>query len=301
MMANNNLRAEGKAKIAMVALLIPSVLNIFLDYIFIDIMNWGMEGAGWATTISYIGCASYIAYFYISGRGELKIRPALFIIKKEVVYEIFSIGSVNLVRQGTISLLAIVLNNTLYYYGNLVGGMGGEIAISVYGLATRMTMFALFPLIGIAQGFMPIAGYNYGAKNFLRVKKVINTALISGVLIASLIGGLLIFGAELIPHIFTKDKKLIEFAPNAIFWIFSATPIIVFHLIPPSFYQAIGRAKPALLLTLIRQGFFLIPLVLILPKYYGIDGIWYSFPISDILSAGICYYFLRRSTKKLAS
>lgn len=301
MMANNNLRAEGKAKIAMVALLIPSVLNIFLDYIFIDIMNWGMEGAGWATTISYIGCASYIAYFYISGRGELKIRPALFIIKKEVVYEIFSIGSVNIVRQGTISLLAIVLNNTLYYYGNLVGGMGGEIAISVYGLATRMTMFALFPLIGIAQGFMPIAGYNYGAKNFLRVKKVINTALISGVLIASLIGGLLIFGAELIPHIFTKDKKLIEFAPNAIFWIFSATPIIVFHLIPPSFYQAIGRAKPALLLTLIRQGFFLIPLVLILPKYYGIDGIWYSFPISDILSAGICYYFLRRSTKKLAS
>ena len=299
MMANNNLRAEGKAIIAMVALLIPSVLNIFLDYIFIDIMNWGMEGAGWATTISYIGCASYIAYFYISGRGELKIRPALFIIKKEVVYEIFSIGSVNLVRQGTISLLAIVLNNTLYYYGNLVGGMGGEIAISVYGLATRMTMFALFPLIGIAQGFMPIAGYNFGAKKFLRVKQVINTAMVSGLVIATFIGGLFVFGAELIPHIFTKDEKLIKYAPNAIFWIFSSTPIIVFHLIPPSFYQAIGKAKPALFLTLIRQGVFLIPLVLILPRYFGIEGIWYSFPISDVFSAIICFYFLKRSTKKL--
>ena len=180
MMANNNLRAEGKAKVAMVALLIPSVLNIFLDYLFIDIMNWGMEGAGWATSISYIGCAVFIAYFYISGKGELKVIPQLFKIDKKIISEIFSIGSVNLVRQGTISLLAIVLNNTLYYYGNLEGGMGGEIAISVYGLATRMTMFALFPLIGIAQGFMPIAGYNFGAKKYERVSKVINTALISG-------------------------------------------------------------------------------------------------------------------------
>ena len=301
MMANNNLRAEGKAKVAMVALLIPSVLNIFLDYLFIDIMNWGMEGAGWATSISYIGCAVFIAYFYISGKGELKVIPQLFKIDKKIISEIFSIGSVNLVRQGTISLLAIVLNNTLYYYGNLEGGMGGEIAISVYGLATRMTMFALFPLIGIAQGFMPIAGYNFGAKKYERVSKVINTALISGMIIASFIGGLLVFGADLIPYIFTKDQKLITFAPNAIFWIFSSTPIIVFHLIPPSFYQAIGKAKPALFLTLIRQGVFLIPLVLILPRYFGIEGVWYSFPISDILSAIICYSFLKISTKKLIS
>ena len=301
MMANNNLRAEGKAKVAMVALLIPSILNIFLDYIFIDIMNWGMEGAGWATSISYIGCAIFIAYFYISGKGELKIIPRLFKIDKKIIFEIFSIGSVNLVRQGTISLLAIVLNNTLYYYGNLTGGMGGEIAISVYGLATRMTMFALFPLIGIAQGFMPIAGYNFGAKKYERVRKVINTALTSGVIIALFIGGLLVFGAGLIPHIFTKDQKLITFAPNAIFWIFSSTPIIVFHLIPPSFYQAIGKAKPALFLTLIRQGVFLIPLVLILPRYFGIEGVWYSFPISDILSAIICYSVLKVSTKKLIS
>ena len=301
MMANNNLRAEGKAKVAMVALLIPSILNVFLDYLFIDIMNLGMEGAGWATSISYIGCAVFIASFYISGKGELKVIPQLFKIDMKIIYEIFSIGSVNLVRQGTISLLAIVLNNTLYYYGNLEGGMGGEIAISVYGLATRMTMFALFPLIGIAQGFMPIAGYNFGAKKYERVSKVINTALISGLIIASFIGGLLIFGADLIPHIFTKDQKLITFAPKAIFWIFSSTPIIVFHLIPPSFYQAVGKAKPALFLTLIRQGVFLIPLVLILPRYFGIEGVWYSFPISDILSAIICYSYLKISTKKLIS
>ena len=116
-------------------------------------MDLGMVGAGWATTISYLGCAGYIIYFYLAKKAELKVKLVLFKLNKLIVSEIFKIGSVNLLRQGTISLLAIVLNNTLFYYGNLQGGMGGEIAISVYGLATRMTMFALFPLIGIAQGF----------------------------------------------------------------------------------------------------------------------------------------------------
>ena len=299
MMANNNLRAEGKAKIAMIALLIPSVVNIVLDYIFIDIMDLGMVGAGWATTISYLGSAGYIIYFYLAKKAELKVKLVLFKLNKLIVSEIFKIGSVNLLRQGTISLLAIVLNNTLFYYGNLQGGMGGEIAISVYGLATRMTMFALFPLIGIAQGFMPIAGYNYGAKMYNRVNSVIKIALIYGFIIASFIGIILMVSSDLIPYIFTKDTKLIKHAPNAIFWIFSATPVIVFHLIAPSYYQAIGKAIPALLLTLTKQGLFLIPFVLILPIYFGIEGVWYSFPISDIISAGICFYFLRKSTSKL--
>ena len=299
MMANNNLRAEGKAKIAMISLLIPSVVNIVLDYIFIDIIDLGMVGAGWATTISYLGSAGYIIYFYLAKKAELKVKLVLFKLNKLIVSEIFKIGSVNLLRQGTISLLAIVLNNTLFYYGNLQGGMGGEIAISVYGLATRMTMFALFPLIGIAQGFMPIAGYNYGAKMYDRVNSVIKIALIYGFIIASFIGIILMVSSDLIPYIFTKDTKLIKHAPNAIFWIFSATPVIVFHLIAPSYYQAIGKAIPALLLTLTKQGLFLIPLVLILPIYFGIEGVWYSFPISDIISAGICFYFLRKSTSKL--
>lgn len=299
MMANNNLRAEGKAKVAMIVLLIPSFVNIILDYIFIDIMDWGMAGAGWATTISYFGSAFYIIYFYVIGKGELKVRTKLLKLDFKIVSETFKIGSVNLVRQGTISLLAIVLNNTLYHYGELKGGIGGEIAISVYGLATRMTMFALFPLIGIAQGFMPIAGYNYGAKMYDRVKSVINYALVSGLIIAAFIGGVLMFSADYIPYLFTKDLKLIQHAPNAIFWIFSATPIIVFLLIAPSYYQAIGKAKPALLLTLTKQGIFLIPLVLVLPMYYGINGVWYSFPISDVISAIICFYFLRVSIKKL--
>jgi putative MATE family efflux protein len=298
MMANNNLRAEGKAKIAMVVLLIPSIVNIFLDYIFIDLMNYGMEGAGWATTISYLGCAAYIFYFYLAGKGEMKVIPEKFKLNKKIVSETLKLGSVNMVRQGTLSVLAIVLNTSLFKYGNL-DGMGGETAISVYGLAGRLVMFAFFPLIGIAQGFMPIAGYNYGAKNYERLKEVINAALIYGFIIAGFICLILIYSAEWIPYLFTKDVDLIKYSPDAIFWLFVTSPVVSFTLISPSYYQAIGKATPALLLTLTKQGLFLIPLVFILPMYYGINGIWYSFPISDIISAIICYYFLRRSIKRL--
>ncbi|MDB4710828.1 MATE family efflux transporter [Flavobacteriales bacterium] len=299
MMANNNLRAEGKPKIAMVVLLIPSIVNIFLDYIFIDLLDYGMDGAGWATTISYLGCAFYIFYFYLSGKGELKVIPKLFKLKKEIVTEIFKLGSVNLVRQGTLSILAILLNTSLFIYGNQIPEMGGETAISVYGLASRLAMFAFFPLIGIAQGFMPIAGFNYGAKNYKRVKDVINISLIYGFIIASFICAILTFSSSWIPYIFTSDLKLIKYSPDAIFWLFITAPIVVFQLISPSYYQAIGKAFPALLLTITKQGLFLIPLVILLPYYYGINGIWYSFPISDILSAITCYYFLRKSVKKL--
>ena len=299
MMANNNLRAEGKAKVSMIVLLIPSFVNVILDYVFIDLFEWGMSGAAWATTISHLGCAAFIIYFYVMGKGELKVIPILFKLKKDIIGETFKIGSVNLVRQGTISLIAILLNNTLYFYGSQTGGIGGEVAISVYGLATRMAMFALFPLIGIAQGFMPIAGYNYGANHFERVKSVINVSLIAGLAVSIVITAILLFSSNYIPYLFTKDPALIEHGPTAIFWIFSSTPILVFLLIAPSYFQAIGKALPALLLTLTKQGIFLIPMVFILPIFFGLEGIWYSFPISDSISAIICYYFLRKSSNKL--
>ena len=300
MMANNNLRAEGKPKIAMVVLLIPSLVNIILDYVLIDYFRLGMAGAAWATTVSYLGCALYIFYFYLAGKGELKVVLSKFKLNKEIVTEIFKLGSVNLVRQATLSLLAIVLNTSLFFYGGKIPEMGGETAISVYGLASRLAMFAFFPLIGIAQGFMPIVGYNFGANKYNRVKETISLSLVYGFIIASIICFILTYFAPLIPQLFTHDKKLIHYSPDAIFWLFITAPTVVFHLIGPSYYQALGKALPALLLTITKQGLFLIPLVVVLPIYFGIDGIWYSFPISDILSAITCYYFLRKGVKKLA-
>ena len=300
MMGNNVIRAVGKPKNAMYAMMLPSISNLILDYVLIYVFDFGMHGAAWATTVSYLGCALYIFYFYLAGKGELKVVLSKFKLNKEIVTEIFKLGSVNLVRQTTLSLLAIVLNTSLFFYGGKIPEMGGETAISVYGLASRLAMFAFFPLIGIAQGFMPIVGYNFGANKYNRVKETISLSLVYGFIIASIICLKLTYFAPLIPQLFTHDKKLIHYSPDAIFWLFITAPTVVFHLIGPSYYQALGKALPALLLTIAKQGLFLIPLVVVLPIYFGIDGIWYSFPISDILSAITCYYFLRKGVKKLA-
>ncbi|MDP4710573.1 MAG: MATE family efflux transporter [Saprospiraceae bacterium] len=292
MMSNNVMRALGAPKMAMFVLLVPAVLNIILDPIFIVAFDWGLAGAAWATAFSYVASAGFaVWFFFFSGRSELRITPVQLILKWSMVREIFSIGIVTLARQGTISLLAIVLNNSLFTYG-------GELAVSVYGIINRMMMLVNFPVIGITQGFIPIAGYNYGAKQWSRVRAVIRLAIRYGTGIASLLCiGILIF-AHLLANIFTNDAALMDASPMAIRIAFMATPFITLQLISSAYFQAIGKPIPALLLTLTKQGFFLIPLILILPGFWGLNGIWIAFPIADTLSAVFCYYFLIREANR---
>ena len=292
MMSNNVMRALGAPKMAMFVLLVPAVLNIILDPIFIVAFDWGLAGAAWATAFSYVASAGFaVWFFFFSGRSELRITPMQLILKWSMVREIFSIGIVTLARQGTISLLAIVLNNSLFTYG-------GELAVSVYGIINRMMMLVNFPVIGITQGFIPIAGYNYGAKQWSRVRAVIRLAIRYGTGIASLLCiGILIF-AHLLANIFTNDAALMDASPMAIRIAFMATPFITLQLISSAYFQAIGKPIPALLLTLTKQGFFLIPLILILPSFWGLNGIWIAFPIADTLSAVFCYYFLIREANR---
>lgn len=292
MMSNNVMRALGAPKMAMLVLLVPAVLNMILDPIFIVVMSWGLAGAAWATALSYVASAIFaVWFFFFSGRAELVITRKELVLKYDMVREIFSIGVVTLARQGTISILSIVLNNSLFSYG-------GELAVSVYGIINRMMMFVNFPVIGITQGFIPIAGYNYGAKQWTRVRAVIRLALRNGTGIASGICALILVFAHLIPGIFTNDGALMEASPMALRIAFMATPFITFQLIGSAYFQAIGKPTPALLLTLTKQGFFLIPLILILPGFWGLNGIWIAFPIADILSAAFCYFFLIREANR---
>lgn len=298
MMANSNLRAEGKARLPMIIMFVISISNILLDHLFIVQLDWGMEGAAWATTSSYMMGGITLLLFYLVGNTELKVRPAYFKLEKLIVKEIFSIGVVTFVRQGSISILMIVLNHSLFYYGNM-NGVGGENAVSIFGIVNRINMFAFFPLIGISQGLMPIVGYNYGARNFDRVKKAMRISLISGFLIAACIASLLLMSSSYIPRIFTNEKVLLEHTPKAIFWMFLVTPLLIFQLAGASYFQAIGKGLPALLLTLTKHSFFLVPVVLLLPLYLDLEGIWYSFPIADFLAASVCFYFLTKGLKKL--
>lgn len=290
MMGNTVIRAEGKPKYAMYAMLIPSVSNLFLDYIFIKVFQFGMYGAAWATTGSYFLSFVFILWFFLSGRTELKLKLNHFIPVYALVKEISSLGFVTLSRQAMVSITYLLMNNILF-------GLGGETLVVVYAIIARMLMFSLFPVYGITQGFLPIAGYNYGASLIGRVKQTINTAIIYATLLASIVFIFLMVYPEPITLLFTNDTLVLSKAPSAMRWVFAATPIIAIQLIGAAYFQAVGKAKPALLLTLSRQGFFFIPLILILPKFYGELGVWISFPISDVLSTLITAYFLRREVK----
>ena len=290
MMGNTVIRAEGKPKFAMYAMMIPSVSNLVLDYVFINVLGYGMEGAAWATSISYILCFIFIWWFFLSKNSELKINLPHFRLSSSIVSEISSLGFVTLARQAVVSVTYLFMNNILY-------DLGGETSVTAYAIVGRMLMFAMFPVLGITQGFLPIAGFNYGAKNYERVRQSINIAIKYAAVLSTCIFIILMFFPEAITRIFTTNLDVIKQTPNDMRWVFAATPIIAVQLIGAAYFQSIGKAIPALLLTLTRQGFFFIPLILILPKFYGELGVWISFPISDVLSTIVTAYFLNREVK----
>lgn len=291
MMGNPTIRAEGKPKFAMYAMMVPSVLNILLDILFIKYFNWGMYGAGLATSIAYASCGLYILYFFLSSKSELQIIPKNFKLDFKIVQEIAKLGGVSIVRQGAISILMIVLNYSLYTYG-------GEISIAVFGIINRVMMFALSPVLGVSQGFLPVAGFNIGAKKNDRVKETIKKSIYFGSILGTLVFiGIVIFKEQII-WIFTNDATLLEKTPDAMLVVFLVTPIVTMQLIGSAYFQAAGKAMPALLLTLLKQGIFLIPLAYFLPIYYGIDGVWWSFPIADTLATIITVLVLKREVSK---
>ena len=290
MMGNNVIRAEGKPKFAMIAMIIPSVSNLLLDYILINLFDMGMLGAAIASSVSYFFCFAYVLWFFLSKNSELKINWSHFGFDFPILKEISSLGFVTLARQAVVSVTYLLMNNILFE-------LGGEDSVTVYAIIGRMLMFALFPVLGVTQGFLPIAGYNYGAGNWDRVRKSINTAIMYSCGLGLLVfAGIMVF-SENIVRVFTDNPNVVRDTPNAMRWVFAATPIIALQLIGSAYFQAIGKAVPALLLTLSRQGFFFIPLVLILPLYYGDIGVWISFPIADVLSTMVTAYFLNREIR----
>jgi Na+-driven multidrug efflux pump len=246
-----------------------------------------MLGAAWATTGSYGFCFIFIAWFFLSKNSKMKIQAKHFCLKISIVTEIASLGSITLSRQAIVSVTYLLMNNILFDFG-------GETSVTAYAIVSRMLMFALFPIFGITQGFIPIAGFNYGANNYDRVKQSIRKAIQYSILLSSLIFIFLFSFPELITKVFTTDILVIQKTPMALRWVFAATPIIAIQLIGAAYFQAVGKAVPALLLTLSRQAFFFIPMIFILPLYCGELGVWIAFPISDLLSTLLTAYFLRR-------
>jgi putative MATE family efflux protein len=295
MSANNLIRAEGNAKIAMVSMLIGAILNMILDPIFIFIFKLGIKGAALATIISQFISFLYILTYLYSGKSSLKIKLHHLKPKIHIIFEILTVGSAAFFRQVTGSVVAIVVNNSLRIFG-------GDIALIIVGILHRVTMFVFMPLFGVIQGMQPIVGFNYGAKKLDRVKEAIKLSLITTIVIA--IFGWLI--AELFPFaiisIFTHDAEVIEKGSNVIRIVLSMIPVIGIQIVGAALFQSLGKAVPSLILSLLRQVLLFIPLVIILPRVFnlGLLGIWLAYPAADILSVILTALFLRSELKKMS-
>ncbi|HKL41360.1 MAG TPA: MATE family efflux transporter [Clostridia bacterium] len=296
MVSNNVIRAEGNAKVAMISMMIGTGFNIILDPIFIELLGFGIEGAAIATVLGQVLAFLYVTNYFYRGKSNFKIMPHHLKPNFEYLKEIFTVGFPTFMRQIAGSILAIVVNNSLGFYG-------GDLAISVYGVINRVLMFILMPMFGIVQGFQPIASFNYGAKNFKRVIEVLKVS-IKFLIIYSTIGVIII---QLFPGIiikmFNNDTELVNLGKVAIRIVTIMIPFVGIQILSASLFQAIGKAGPALIVSMSRQTLFLIPLVLLLPNFnnLGVIGIYAAFPIADVLAIILSLYLLRREVISLKS
>ncbi|UTW65433.1 MATE family efflux transporter [bacterium SCSIO 12643] len=288
MMLNNVLRAEGNAQAAMIVLGLPSIINILLDAVFIIVLDMGLNGVALATALSQ-AIGVIIGVIFLLRKSQIIPSLSDFKWSTKLVKSIAGLGSVQFLSQATMSIVVVFANNLLMKYG-------GDLAISAYGLVIRITMFAFFPVMGIVQGFMPIAGFNYGAGKQNRVKEAIHKSFLSSTIIAFSIMILAMLGAESIVGVFTDESDLILMASVVMYWVFSAYPLLGIQQVSTAYFQAIGKARPALWLTLVKQ-IILIPTLFILPLFFQLDGIWYGFPISEVSTTLIAYSSFRRELK----
>ncbi|OOB76147.1 MATE family efflux transporter [Clostridium haemolyticum] len=277
---NNIIRSEGNAKIAMFTMIIGAIFNIILDPIFIFIFHMGVKGAAIATVLSQIANTFWVLRHFTGKNSFLKLKRKNLKLDLEIFKSIIAIGMAPFSIQVAASLVNIVFNKELMIYG-------GDLAVGAMGIINSITMLIIMSIISVTQASQPIVGYNYGSMQFDRVKETIKVAAIGATIIA-LIGfiGVEFFPKYLIGIFNRKDEELLRIGVSGIRINLFALPIIGFQIVGSNYFQAVGKAKVAIVLSLLRQVIVLIPLLIILPKIFdlNINGVWLACPISDIIS-----------------
>jgi putative MATE family efflux protein len=290
--SNNIIRAEGRPRAAMYSMVIGAVLNIILDPIFIFVFKMGIRGVAIATIISQIASCIYIIFYFMSGESIFHFSPAMFKIKKDLIKNILLIGFPSFLMAVIDSVIFLIFNRAILYYGN-------DLYIAISGITIRIIDFTLMPIIGIAQGFSTIIGFNYGAKLYPRVKKVLKEAVAWTTAIASVGFIIIMFFPKPLLSLFSGGNEIIanSVLPMRIIAIF--LPLLGFLIIGGSLFQAIGKPSPALIITLSRQLLFLIPSILILPLFFSLNGVWLSWPVSDFLAFLVTSIFVYKEIKTI--
>lgn len=274
---NNFIRADGNPKVAMYTMFLGAGLNIILDPLFIYVFRMGMAGAALATILAQMVSCIWVVSYFLSKRCNYKLKLKYIKIRPRIFLTIISLGMPGFLLQLANSLLNAILNKNLYIYS-------GDIGVSVMGIINSIQTLLLMPIIGIRQGMQPVISYNFGAKKYNRVKTAVLLASLVATMIV-IIGYIMIW---LIPEqligLFNRDEELVKFGRAALISWMLLLPVVGFQIIASNFFQAIGRSRSAMFLTLTRQVIFLIPALIIFPKIWGLEGLLYSAPFADFFS-----------------
>ena len=293
---NAVLRAASKPRMAMFATIFTVAMNILLDAVFILWWHWGIKGAAFATVISQVLALCWQMKLFSNKNELLHLKRGIYKLKANLVRNIISIGISPFLMNACACIIVIFINNQLVKFG-------GDIAVGAYGIANSIAMIFIMFVIGLNQGMQPIAGYNYGAQQYGRMMRVVKLSIITAICIMLTGWALAMFAPYYCARMFTKDPELIKGSIKAIQIIMMMYPFIGCQMVITNFFQCIGKVKISIFLSLSRQLLFLLPLLVLLPNFYGINGVWASMPTSDLISVivaiSIMTVYLRRFKKEM--
>ena len=282
---NNVIRAEGNPKIAMYTMLLGALTNIILDPIFIFAFDLGIRGAAIATILSQLVTTIWVMRYFLSGKSKLSLKKENLKPSAAIVGSIVTIGMSPFFMQVAASLVTIISNNALK-------ANGGDIAIGAMTVINSLAMFFLMPIFGINQGAQPIIGFNYGAKQYNRVKEALKYAIAGGTIISTFGFIMTQFFTVSMIKLFNDDPELVSVATVGMRTFLVMLPIIGFQIISSNYFQAVGKAPKSMFLGLLRQVIVLIPMLLILPQFFGLMGVWYAGPTADLIASLVTALFL---------
>lgn len=287
---NAMLRSAGHPKMSMYATIGTVIINTILDPLFIYTFDMGIQGAAIATVLAQMLALCWQFKMFTAKDQLIRLRKGTFRLKRSIVSNSLAIGLSPFLMNLCSCFVVILINKGLQNHG-------GDLAIGAYGIVNRIVFFFVMIIMGLNQGMQPIAGYNFGARQFERVTAVLKTTIYAATIVA-LIGFVIgEFFPKYVIRAFTTDKELIQLSVDGMKLIILTFPIVGFQMVTVNFFQSIGMAKISIFLSLTRQLLFLIPMLLLLPLFWGQKGVWLSMPISDILSALVAGWMLYRQIK----
>ena len=301
------LRSEGKTHVAMFTMLIMVGLNIFFDYLFLVVLRTGIWGAALATVLSLIFSTAWVVWHYTSGRTLLQWRLKYFRWNGELAKKVFALGMPPFIMQSVTCVLQVVQLRQIAYYGELYGRQhgienGGDVALGAFGILFMVWMVTVFPILGINQGAQPIIGYNFGAKDYGRVAKTLRLSIFYAMGLSFVFTLALMIFPEVLLRSFTggaDGEAMLELACRAARIACCLLVAAAITIALSGYYQSVGNARMAIVLTLFRQLVVLLPMLLIAPYFLGLDGMWLAFPVTDIIVLAVTLWLLKREFARL--